>query len=329
MAKIRKDDLAASNAAAPARIVQPVHFEDFDGIQFERLVFAYHARTARWHSLEWFGQAGKDKGRDIAGVRELDGRKDGESVCILCANWQKITQVKIKGDIHKALKSLTQKPERFRIVSGHDIPAGVRDGVKQYAKAKGVYRCDLWSGKEFEEFIRSHAESLLHRFVQGEAFPDTANDLLLFAWGSVPIDDEERLAMIALAFDRPAFSTPIHQESSLPAFRKAISDTVQVLQTGVWQTRDNIVIRRLPMASEISDAVVCDALKGTLKKLVKLRTRFDSLLRSGDIEHCKCDDPNCPTYMMKTGAVQQLTMARDEVLAAFRQAYPSFTLSSD
>jgi hypothetical protein len=26
----------------PATYVQPVHFEDFDGSQFERLVFAYH-----------------------------------------------------------------------------------------------------------------------------------------------------------------------------------------------------------------------------------------------------------------------------------------------
>ena len=26
----------------PASFVQPIHFEDFDGLQFERLVFAYH-----------------------------------------------------------------------------------------------------------------------------------------------------------------------------------------------------------------------------------------------------------------------------------------------
>jgi hypothetical protein len=29
----------------PASYVQPIHFEDFDGIQFERLVFANHWRT--------------------------------------------------------------------------------------------------------------------------------------------------------------------------------------------------------------------------------------------------------------------------------------------
>jgi hypothetical protein len=46
----------------PANHVQPIHFEDFDGLQFERLVFAYHARTEKWHSLEWYGQTGSDLG---------------------------------------------------------------------------------------------------------------------------------------------------------------------------------------------------------------------------------------------------------------------------
>jgi hypothetical protein len=42
----------------PAAYVQPIDFEDFDGSRFERLVFAYHARTGKWKSLEWNGQAG-------------------------------------------------------------------------------------------------------------------------------------------------------------------------------------------------------------------------------------------------------------------------------
>lgn len=31
-------------------MVSPVHFEDYSGTQFERLVFAYHVR-ADWHDL--------------------------------------------------------------------------------------------------------------------------------------------------------------------------------------------------------------------------------------------------------------------------------------
>ena len=62
----------------PAKYVQPIHFEDFDGAQFERLIFAYHARTEKWRSLEWYGQTGSDLGRDIWGIRE----GGGETVCV-------------------------------------------------------------------------------------------------------------------------------------------------------------------------------------------------------------------------------------------------------
>jgi hypothetical protein len=34
----------------PAAYIQPIQFEDFDGSQFERLVFAYHACTGKWKS---------------------------------------------------------------------------------------------------------------------------------------------------------------------------------------------------------------------------------------------------------------------------------------
>jgi hypothetical protein len=46
------------NMPNPASYVQPIHFEDFDGSQFERLVFAYHWRSENWRSLEWYGQVG-------------------------------------------------------------------------------------------------------------------------------------------------------------------------------------------------------------------------------------------------------------------------------
>jgi hypothetical protein len=49
----------------PAKHVQPLHFEDFAGAQFERLVFAYHARTEKWRSLEWYGQVGSDLGPSV------------------------------------------------------------------------------------------------------------------------------------------------------------------------------------------------------------------------------------------------------------------------
>ena len=308
----------------PAAYVQPIHFEDLQGAQFERLVFAYHARTDRWLVLEWFGQQGKDKGRDILGKREVDGRKDGETLLVLCANWQKLTSAKVINDIDKALKSPSGIPNRIRVVCGHDIPAGVRDKVKAHASANGIYTCELWSGKEFEEHLRARAESLLLRFVHGEAFPDAAAELELFAWGTLPVSDQERVALIARAFDRPAFTTPIHQESSLPAFKQAVNDTIEVLKTGVWQTRGGTVIRRLPTKNDIQDRATRSALSATEANLVRLRTVFDGLLRTNAIKHCQCNDPDCPTYFMNDEAAAALTDAREQVLVSFRKACPMF-----
>jgi hypothetical protein len=172
---------AASGRALP-KYVQPIHFEDYNsGKQFERLVFAYHVRSDEWLSLEWFGQTGKDKGRDIMGVRKVDGRKNGESICILCANWKKLTWAKVKGDIDKVLKSPSGKPQVIRVICGHDISATLRDKARKYARSAGIRACELWSGQEFEERLRASAEPIFRRFVNGAEFPDTPGEIRKFA----------------------------------------------------------------------------------------------------------------------------------------------------
>ena len=155
----KKTERSARKEGGLDKYVQPIHFDDFSGTQFERLVFAYHVRTDCWKSLEWFGQQGQDRGRDILGIREVDGRADGESVCILCANWRRLTLTKIKGDIDKVVKSPSGKPDRVRIVCGCNITAGLRDQAKEYARKQDIYTCDLWSGQELEEYVRASAES--------------------------------------------------------------------------------------------------------------------------------------------------------------------------
>jgi hypothetical protein len=155
---------------APAKYVQPVHFEDFDGAQFERLVFAYHARTEKWKSLEWYGQTGSDLGRDIWGVRdENDG---GETVCVQCVNRGRFTFEKAETDLAKVLNAGNGTPQRFRYVTRSAVSAKMRARIRTHALSNGVRKCDIWSGAEFEEFLRRDAEALLKRFVEGEMFPD-------------------------------------------------------------------------------------------------------------------------------------------------------------
>jgi HJR/Mrr/RecB family endonuclease len=104
--------------------VHPIHFDDLDGSDFERLVFAYHWRTGRWRSLEWYGQAGSDLGRDIWGVSE-----DDETVCIQCVNRKNLTFTKIADDIAKVLRAPNGVPHRFRVVAQSKISAKMRDKI--------------------------------------------------------------------------------------------------------------------------------------------------------------------------------------------------------
>jgi len=307
----------------PAKYTQPIHFEDFDGLQFERLVFAYHARTERWRSLEWYGQSGSDSGRDIWGVRE-DGTGTGESVCVQCVNRTKLTFAKIRTDISKVLKATNGAPQRFRIVTAANVSAAMRDKIKKHVMSSGVRQCDIWSGAEFEEFLRHGAESLLKRFIEGEAFPDAAADLITFAQAEMPLSDEEVLALMARFFDRPAFYTPIHQESNLGDFKQAITDTIQALGTGISKARDGHVIARIPSRQQLKDAGLRNKVQAVEKALAKLRARFDELIRTGVVKHCQCNDPTCPVYFMPNEAAHELEQLRQSALRLFRAAYQGF-----
>ena len=240
----------------PASYVQPIHFEDFDGSQFERLVFAYHWRSEKWRSLEWYGQTGSDLGRGIWGVRK-DETTDGESVCIQCVNRTRLTFAKAADDIAKVLKADNGTPHEFRIVARSNISAGMGDKIKKHVKSLGVRECDIWSGAEFEEFLRHGAEPLLKRFVEGEAFPDTPDDLKKLAESTQPLNDDEVLALFVGLFDRPAFYTPIHDESNLGDFKQAITDTIQALGTGIRKARDGHLIDRIPSRHQLKSATPC------------------------------------------------------------------------
>lgn len=304
----------------PATSVHPIHFEDLDGSDFERLVFAYHWRTDDWRSLEWYGQAGSDLGRDIWGVRE-----DSETVCIQCVNRRTLTSTKVAKDIAKVLKAPNGVPDRFRVVAQSKISAKMRDKIKPHVTSLGVKECDTWSGTEFEEFLRHGSELLLKRFFDGEAFPDAPEDLKKLAESLKPLTDDETLALYARVFDRPAFYTPIHQESNLGDFKQAVTDTIQALGTGIWKARDGHVIDRIPSRHQLKSADLRRRIQAVEMALSRLRAKYDEMTRSGALRHCQCSNPNCPTFFFEPyEAAHELQRLRDEVLRAFRGAHPAF-----
>ncbi len=312
----------------PASYVQPIHFEDFDGSQFERLVFAYHWRSETWRSLEWYGQTGSDLGRDIWGVHE-DDAQGGESVCIQCVNRKQLTFAKAEKDIAKVLKAPNGVPHRFRIVAQCKVSASMRDRIRKHVKSQGVRECDIWSGAEFEEFLRKGAESLLKRFFDGEPFPDASEDLKKLVESAQPLDDNDVLALYARVFDRPAFYTPIHCESNLEDFKQAITDTIQALGTGFWKARDGHLIDRIPSRHDLKSDTLRRKIQAVEKTLSRLRAKYDEMTRSGVLKHCQCDNPNCHSYFFNPpDAARELERLRHDVLTTFRDAYPDFHLPS-
>ena len=172
------------SGSRPASMVQPIHFEDFSGEQFERLVLAYHLRVEPETNWEWYGQVGSDLGRDIWGERE-----DGTSVCIQCVNRGVLTFDKGSGDLDKAARGPKGKPSLFRIVCRSTVSADMRDRLKKHAEGLGVATCDIWAGADFEERLRRDAEALLKRFFEGVPFPDAVDELAAFASGETAMGE--------------------------------------------------------------------------------------------------------------------------------------------
>jgi len=307
--------------ANPTRSVRPIHFEDFGWDEFERLVFAYHLRTEQWSTLEWYGQLGGDLGRDIFGVREAD-RARSASVCIQCVDRRRLPFAKAAACIDAACAAPTGKPDEFRFVCGGAVSSKMRDRVRQYAFGKQFQRCDVWSAPEFEERLRRDAESLLKRFVDGVPFPDGPAELQAALEAIPPADDREILSLFARVLDRPAIWTPFHAEANLGDFDTAVADTIQALNTNVWQTREGKTIARIPSRHDLRDPGAKAEMDALTRMLSGLRSAYARLVREGEIRRCGCERADCPVAFPSRRAAEEMDRRRGEIRAGFARLYP-------
>lgn len=301
------------------KTVHPVNFSDLSGREFERLVFATLLRMYAWHTLDWFGQTGGDEGRDIIGVRD-DEYGNKMSVVVACANWKSFTSAKGNSDIDKLAKSLSKLPDELILVAGTAVSGGVKEKCRKHAASLGVARVQVWSGPEFEEYLRFHAESVLQRFFRGEALPDDPVALRAYVQQIDPLTEREAGELIARLFKRPAFSSPIRNESSLPAFRAAIGDTINALNTGVWRDREGTVVSRIPSRFSFPDKRVQEALEECVNALNALRMSFDDGLRAKRVQPCECGRADCPIFMIDTDYCERLERERREVIRLANEA---------
>ena len=299
-----------------------IRFDDFSGQEFERLCFAYLIRRYDWETLDWYGQVGSDGGRDILGVRSNDYGQQ-ETYCFQCANHKHLRFLKIQEDIDKLCISLTQRPDKFVVLCGGKISAALREKIVKHATDSSFPNTEVWPSVELEEKIRGDTPSLLERFINGDVFPDTSNDLKLFVYDTLKKTDEEILGLLALSFDRSAFITPFYHESSLPAFKRALEDTIQVFNTGVRRTRDGHLISHIPCKHNLSTSTQV-AVNDIVNKIIRLRAQFDGFVRSREIVPCACGVPNCPTFDVSQKARDTLDSIRSDILESYRLLYPKF-----
>jgi len=307
----------------PTVTVHPIHFEDFDGKEFERLVLAYHLR-AGWKSVAWYGQTGSDQGRDIVGAEQLDDGTSRDTV-VQCVNRGTLAISKATGDMRNAIKA-PRSPRAFRFVCRSTVSARKRDAIMKAGHQLGIDHIEIWADSEFEERLRLIGEDLLQRFCQGVSFPDDVAEARRFVDDFPLLSDDDALILMGAVLDRPAFRVPFQLESSLPNFSLAIEDSIRAFNTGIWRTREGDKIRRIPSIHNISDPQKKAAVARTVQLLDSLRRTFTGGIRDGTIRHCSCGNESCPTFFVSNEVAGQLDRVRSELLTSFRRASPSFNV---
>lgn len=298
--------------------VMPLRFEDRSGTEFERLCFAHlvHGPGFDWKAIAWYGQLGGDRGRDIWAVRPT-----GEAECFQCANHKALEFRKAEEDLGKVVVGPGGLPTKFTLIVGGKVSAEMRDKVIAHARKLGIQEAEVWSGTEFEERLRRDTPMLVRRFFEGVPFPETVEGLRAMSLDG-EVSDDEALALMAECFDRPAFTTEFRSESSIPDFKKAITDTIEALNTGVRRLRDGTEVGRIPRKALLKDPAKRKVVEQVVELLVELRSRFDEFVASGDLRPCGCGKPECSMYLIERRAAYVMDDLRERILEEFGRVAP-------
>lgn len=262
-------------------------------------------------NLMWLGQTGDDGGRDIW------GNSDKKSYCYQCANYQKLTAKKAIEDIDKLIQE-NRKPDFFILVCGGTATPTVRDKIIAYAASKGIQHTEIWSGREFEEKLRHESPDLIQRFLEGHDFPENTTDSAH--------DDAKVVQELFECFERPAFTTHFRSEVNIPDFEKAITDTIEVLNTGVHRLRDGTIIRRISSRHRVSDNILKNKLAILTQQVIKLRDYFVQLKKENEIRPCGCDQEDCPVWFFTDRAATEMDTFRKNIFKQLREIRPDFIL---
>lgn len=309
---IGKGHKISTRSLAIEKVIYPIHFEDRSGGEFERLAFAFVHKIRDWDSIKWLGQTGNDDGRDIWGIYK------GRSFCYQCANYRQLTLKKATTDIDKLVQEKFI-PDSLVLICGGRATANIRAKINQYAKLAEIKDTEIWSGVEFEERLRKHTPELLKRFVEGDIFPEIEQE-------HNSVNDSEIVSTLIECFDRPAFTTSFHSESNIPDFEKAMTDTIEALNTGMHRLRDGTLIRKIASRHQIKDPGIKDQFAAVTQLTIKLREAFNVLKRSGEIGPCGCGNKDCPTWFLSDKACIEMDHIRRHIFRKLKEIAPHSNL---
>jgi hypothetical protein len=198
--------------------VSKLQFNQFNGMEFERLCFAFFSKIHPSFSFQWLGESGKDKGRDIWGEN-----KNGRTICIQCSNYGVLDKRKVISDIKK-LKRGNTIPNRLLVVCGGKVSNSIRDNIRKEAESIGVDKVETISGCELEEKMRKNGEAILKRFFHGEVFPEAPDDLRRIAFEDGPIIgtvtkkdlNEVEIALFSINRNRMRLKIILKKNNSIP-----------------------------------------------------------------------------------------------------------------
>lgn len=139
------------------------------------------------------------------------------------------------------------------------------------------------------------------------------------------ISDNEILEKMARCLDRPAFITPFYCENNFGDFRKAIDDTIEAINTGVYRLRDGTLIEKIYPKAMIKDDELRNKVNDVILDLMKLRNTYDTLNRKGEINRCECGNRECNVSIWSRIACDKMDNIRKDILKKFREIYPKFS----
>jgi len=128
---------------------------------FEKLCAAVLTQTG-FVNVEWFGEAGNDKGRDLLAERvdsPVPGIERRERWMVQCKRYieARLTKAELKDLLDSALE---HKIDNLLVVTTTTVSANLRDWLRQ-AKSNYPFKTYLWEELDFRKEVAKHRSHLL------------------------------------------------------------------------------------------------------------------------------------------------------------------------